>query len=109
MLLLDLEMPWMDGLQALKILHAEGYLTKTTVVMFSSLTDAEVVKEAYKYGARFYLAKPVGGEEYRDLAKLCIVCANVKLNDPKIDWLNTALPVGRALEMVLSTCPSTIR
>lgn len=67
-LILDCEMPIMDGLQTLKVLMAECPLP---VFMFSSLTreGADVTVKALELGAVDFLLKPSGGtEKIRDIA-----------------------------------------
>src|ERR1017187_1100644 len=60
LLLLDVEMPVMDGLVTLKKLRARGH--KMPVIMCSSLTQrgAKVTIEALASGASDYVAKPAG-------------------------------------------------
>lgn len=60
LVLLDVEMPVMDGLATLKNLRARGY--KMPVIMCSSLTQfgASVTIEALSCGASDYVAKPSG-------------------------------------------------
>ena len=60
LLLLDVEMPVMDGLVTLKKLRARGH--KMPVIMCSSLTQrgAKVTIEALASGASDYVAKPTG-------------------------------------------------
>jgi len=70
-LLLDVEMPSLDGIQTIKTLRREGYLERTNVIMFSTLNDAATISAAYSTGAKLFVPKPTRGEEYRDLARLC--------------------------------------
>jgi two-component system, chemotaxis family, protein-glutamate methylesterase/glutaminase len=60
LVLLDVEMPVMDGLVTLKQLRARGY--KMPIIMCSSLTHrgAQVTIEALANGASDYVAKPRG-------------------------------------------------
>jgi two-component system chemotaxis response regulator CheB len=60
LILLDVEMPVMDGLTALKRLRSLGY--RVPVIMCSSLTQrgARVTIEALACGAADYVAKPAG-------------------------------------------------
>jgi len=60
LILLDVEMPVMDGLVTLKQLHSRG--CKVPVIMCSSLTQrgAQVTIEALANGASDYVAKPRG-------------------------------------------------
>jgi two-component system chemotaxis response regulator CheB len=67
LILLDVEMPVMDGLVTLKQLRSRGY--KMPVIMCSSLTHrgAQVTIEALASGASDYVAKP-RGQESREAA-----------------------------------------
>src|ERR1035438_6200848 len=60
LILLDVEMPVMDGLETLRQLRARGH--KMPVIMCSSLTrrGAMVTIEALACGASDYVAKPAG-------------------------------------------------
>jgi two-component system, chemotaxis family, protein-glutamate methylesterase/glutaminase len=64
-LILDVEMPVMNGLEALRIVMAESPLP---VFMFSSLTQegASVTIKALEYGAVDFLPKPMGGAHSLD-------------------------------------------
>ena len=57
LVLLDIKMPVMDGIQALKILRKET--PSTDVVMISGYQDLHLAIEAIKLGAKEYLTKPV--------------------------------------------------
>src|SRR4051812_1108176 len=52
LLLLDLQMPVMDGLEALKQLREGGCCGPTPVVIFSSHEDPELIRAAYFSGAK---------------------------------------------------------
>jgi CheY-like chemotaxis protein len=62
LILLDLKMPRMDGLQVLKVLHRvrgdERLRYPPIVVLTSSDLDNDVV-EAYRWGAQSYIRKPL--------------------------------------------------
>jgi two-component system chemotaxis response regulator CheB len=71
LLLLDVEMPGMDGLVTLRELRARGH--KMPVIMCSSLTrrGAKVTIEALASGASDYVAKPAG-QSGREAAMLAL-------------------------------------
>ncbi len=62
LLILDLEMPEMDGLQTLKELAARGIRTKTLVFSSKSKRGAEITFEALRLGADDFVAKPGPGD-----------------------------------------------
>ncbi|HEX7862257.1 MAG TPA: response regulator [Verrucomicrobiae bacterium] len=75
LLLLDMEMPVMNGLTALSCIGADEYSAQTPVVIFSSLENPEIVRQAYRSGAKLYLKKPARLEGFSDVAELCVHCA----------------------------------
>lgn len=62
LIILDIRMPEMDGLQFLKALRQSPY-ANTLVIMLSGYNDFAYAKEAMKYGVKAYLLKPVDEEE----------------------------------------------
>ena len=69
LMLLDVEMPVMDGLVTLRKLRAKGH--KMQVIMCSSLTQrgAKVTIEALACGASDYVAKPTGQADRESAAR----------------------------------------
>jgi CheY-like chemotaxis protein len=57
LVLMDIEMPEMDGLTALQRLRHEPRTSHTPVVMMTSRTDQETETEAIRQGADGYLKK----------------------------------------------------
>jgi len=58
-LLLDIRMPQVDGLEVLKIIKADEQLRKIPVIMLTTTSDAHMVKECYELGCSYYMVKPV--------------------------------------------------
>ena len=58
MIILDIVMPEMDGLEALKRIRQEEGTANIPVVMLTSLPDSETVAEAIQIGANDYVMKP---------------------------------------------------
>jgi len=87
LVLLDVEMPVMDGLVTLKKLRARGH--KMPVIMCSSLTQrgAKVTIEALAGGASDYVAKPAG-QAGREAAMRALALELI----PKIKALTVRLP-----------------
>jgi class 3 adenylate cyclase len=59
LVLLDIEMPEMDGYQALEALAADPRLRELPVVMMSSVDEVDSVARCIEMGAEDYLFKPV--------------------------------------------------
>jgi CheY-like chemotaxis protein len=71
LLLLDLQMPIMTGLEALQVLKAEGCCGVSPVVIFSSLQEPKIVEAAYRAGAKLFLKKPDDWQGITNVARLC--------------------------------------
>ena len=68
--LLDLNLPYVPGLQVLKQIREHPDLRKLIVVVLtSSLADSDL-DEAYALGANSYLSKPAGLDEVQKLVDL---------------------------------------
>lgn len=56
-ILLDLRMPVMDGIQFLKKLHPKEALPDTKIIVFSNYDDQQEIDEAFSLGAMHYMLK----------------------------------------------------
>jgi CheY-like chemotaxis protein len=59
LILLDLNLPKMDGFEVLRTIRADSKLRAIPVVVFSSSSDRRQVYRAYEMGANAYVAKPM--------------------------------------------------
>ena len=59
LILLDIEMAGLDGIQTCRRLRAETHLQDTPVIMVTGNTDSHTVAEAFSAGAMDYIVKPV--------------------------------------------------
>lgn len=64
LILLDLKMPGMDGIEVLRQLKGNVRTRLIPVVIFSSSEDAGDVMDAYDSGSNGYVVKPVDYDEY---------------------------------------------
>jgi len=60
LVLMDVNMPRMNGLEALAEMKADPRLAATPVVMFSVSRNDGDVRRAYQSGASSYVVKPIG-------------------------------------------------
>lgn len=65
MVLLDLKMPKVDGLEVLRQVKGDEQLKSIPVIMLTSSQDERDVRESYRLGANAYVVKPV---EFRRFA-----------------------------------------
>ncbi|HDH06263.1 MAG TPA: response regulator [Nitrospirae bacterium] len=55
----DLNMPYMDGMELIKTLRADPDLSEMPILMVTTENDEEERKKAYSNGANGYIVKPV--------------------------------------------------
>jgi CheY-like chemotaxis protein len=67
--LLDLKLPKVDGLEVLKQVKSDPGLKKVPVVMLTSSREERDVLNSYDLGTNSYVAKPVGFEEFVESVK----------------------------------------
>jgi CheY-like chemotaxis protein len=60
LVLMDLNMPRMNGLETLAEMKADPRLVSTPVVVFTTSRDDDDLRRAYQLGASSYVVKPVG-------------------------------------------------
>lgn len=65
--LLDLRLPKVDGLEVLRTIKTSDALSMIPVVILTSSEAEKDVAQAYEYHANSYLVKPVGFEKFSEL------------------------------------------
>jgi CheY-like chemotaxis protein len=77
----DLKMPKMGGLELVKRIRSEAQLKLIPIVMFSSSRAESDVLECYRSGVNAYVVKPLGFHDFMDAVKgLAIFWASI--NEP---------------------------
>ena len=71
LVILDLRMPKMDGLQALKQLQRLGMST-TPVIMLTAETSMETTAEVYREGGVYYITKPFKSSTVQNIVEYLI-------------------------------------
>ena len=80
-ILLDLNLPKINGLEVLKVLKSHPVYKTIPVVVLTTSSESSDVKTAYQLGVNSYIIKPVDFEKFIDMAKHIELYWNV-LNKP---------------------------
>lgn len=67
--LLDIRLPRLDGLQVLRAFKADPLLRRVPVVMLSTSQEVSDINAAYDHGANSYIVKPVGFDAFMAVAQ----------------------------------------
>jgi len=70
LLLLDLRMPRVNGLEVLQWIRAQPGLAPLRVLVLTSSDQIRDVNEAYKLGANSFLVKPMDFQDFAQLSRL---------------------------------------
>lgn len=69
LILLDVELPEMDGHELLETLTDDLELAEVPVIVLTSSNDAEAVAQSYNLYANAYVQKPVDPDEFIDVVR----------------------------------------
>ena len=65
-LLLDIRMPQVDGLEVLERIKADEQLRKIPVIMLTTTGEAGALKKCYELGCSYYMIKPVDYPQFME-------------------------------------------
>ena len=69
LVILDLKLPKVDGLQVLKILRDDAHTRRLPVVVLSSSSEERDIVQSYELGANSYVRKPVDFGEFSEAVR----------------------------------------
>lgn len=92
LILLDLKLPGMSGLEVLQSLKADEQLKSIPVVMFTSSAQEVDIEECYRLGVNSYIQKPV---EYNKFVNI--------IGEVGMYWLSTNVPPVKARSPAVPT------
>ena len=68
--LLDIKMPRMDGIETLRVIRSEPALKGLPVVMLTSSREEQDLVKTYNLGVNAYVVKPVGFKNFVEAVKI---------------------------------------
>ena len=80
-ILLDLKLPKVNGLEVLQTIKSHPVLKAIPVVILTTSAESNDIKKAYEQGANSYIVKPVDFDKFIEVAKNIELYWNV-LNKP---------------------------
>lgn len=66
LILLDVRLPKIDGLEVLRMLRADGRTKYLPIVILTGSKEDRDLVDAYKHGANSYIRKPVDFKEFQE-------------------------------------------
>jgi CheY-like chemotaxis protein len=69
LLLLDIRMPKVDGVEVLRQIKEDSELSKLPVIMVTTTDDPREIENCHKLGCNVYITKPVDYEQFTDAVK----------------------------------------
>lgn len=69
LLLLDIRMPGLDGVEVLRRVKLDARLKKIPVIMLTTTDDPNEISACYELGCNTYLTKPVEFERFAEVIK----------------------------------------
>ena len=69
LLLLDINMPKMDGVEVLKRIKGNAELKEIPVMMLTTTEDPREVEACYQYGCNLYITKPIDFVKFAEMLK----------------------------------------
>lgn len=68
-ILLDLKLPWVDGIEILRRIKSDERTRQVPVVVLTSSREERDVVESYQLGVNSYIVKPVDFEQFVDVVR----------------------------------------
>ncbi len=96
LILLDIIMPFMDGICVLEQLRSRDLLANTKVMVVSAVTLDAIISKAFHAGADYFLAKPCANEHIISMAKEIAPGEN----SPLPDFSSPSYPVQDSGDMI---------
>lgn len=78
----DLNMPFLDGFELLRLLHGDPETASIPVILLSGRSDGDTMAKAVQLGAADYLTKPVTRDQLLESIEACLSRIKGRRNPP---------------------------
>lgn len=96
MVLLDVMMPGIDGIEVIQAMNADDRLKRIPVVMLSALHEQETILKCIQLGAEDYLPKPINQQLLK--ARIAACLEKKRLQDLEQDYTRRVESIGAQLQ-----------
>ena len=96
MVLLDVMMPGVDGIQVIQVMHGDDRMKRIPVVMLSALHEQDTVLKCIQLGAQDYLPKPINQQLLKARIAACV--DRKRHQDLEQDYLHRMESIGAQLQ-----------
>lgn len=96
LVLLDVMMPGVDGIQVIETMHADERLKQVPVIMLSALHEQEAILKCIQLGAQDYLPKPINQQMLK--ARICACLESKRFHDLEREYTQRVEEIGAQLQ-----------
>lgn len=96
MVLLDVMMPGIDGIEVIQAMNADDRLKRIPVVMLSALHEQETILKCIQLGAEDYLPKPINQQLLK--ARIAACLEKKRLQDLELEYTRQVESIGAQLQ-----------
>lgn len=83
LLVLDVKMPRLDGVETLRILKSDPAISRTPVIVLTTTDDPREIERCYQLGCSVYITKPVAYDTFIEaVRRLGLFLQLVKIPEP---------------------------
>ena len=97
LILLDLNIPIMNGIEFLRTIRGDSVLRSIPIVMLTTSDDERDIAECYDLNVAGYMIKPLDLELFQEIIRTVVIywsCSELPKGQDKSKWFKKLAPVG---------------
>jgi CheY-like chemotaxis protein len=98
LMLLDIELPAMNGLEVLRRVRADDRTHQLPVVILSSSNEEQTIVESYKRGANSYVSKPTDFAQFMESVRTWLILVGIRRRTCWRGWIAGEVSRGYSLQ-----------